>query len=256
MNPTLALVPARGGSRGIPHKNRARVGGKPLIAWTIAAARLSRRVDRVIVSTDCEEIAGLSKALGADVPFLRAAELARDDTPGIAPVLDALDRLESLGSARPGWVVQLQPTSPLRTAADIDAALRVAETSGADSVVSVVEASQPPEWTQRIDAEGRLRPFLSNAATPRRRQELAPAYVLNGAISAARPDALRQRASFLGPDTAAYVMPAERSIDVDTPFDLEIADFLLRRRDAQDAPRGSRTEPVDDSAQVSVRESG
>ncbi len=254
MNPTLAIVPARAGSRGIPHKNRAQVGGKPLIAWTIAAARLSLRVDRVLVSTDCEEIAGLAKQLGADVPFLRSADLARDDTPGIAPILDALDRWERLGNAEPGWVVQLQPTSPLRTAADIDAALHVAETCDADSVVSVVASSQPPEWTQRIDIEGRLRPFLSTPVAPKRRQELAPSFGLNGAISAARPDGLRERASFLGPDTAAYVMPAERSIDVDTPLDLEIADFLLRRRDTQDASRRSRAEQVDDPALVALRE--
>jgi CMP-N-acetylneuraminic acid synthetase len=256
MNPTLAIVPARAGSRGIPHKNRALVGGRPLIAWTIAAAQASVRIDRVIVSTDCPEIADLSKNLGADVPFLRPPELAQDDTPGIAPILDALERLAMPGAPAPGWIVQLQPTSPLRTAVDIDAALSLAETCGTDSVVSIVESTQHPHWAQQIDAQGRLRPFI-HATAPLRRQELPPAYSLNGAVSAASLEVLRERASFLGPGTAAYVMPIERSVDVDAPFDLDLADWLLRRRYAERASNRSTTaEDVDDASEIGFAETG
>lgn len=230
MTEAIAVICARGGSRGIPRKNLAPVAGRPLIQWTIESARQSRAIRRVVVSTDCTTIAAVARGFGAEVPFLRPASLARDDTPGIAPLLDALDRVAAEESPLPEWVVQLQPTSPLRIAQDIDRALELAHSTASDSVVSVTEAPCHPFWTRSIDAAGRLHPFLDDTPTITTRQALPEAFALNGAVYAAKIDALRNRGDFQGPNTVAYVMPSERSIDIDTPYDLALADWLLRRQ--------------------------
>lgn len=215
---TLGLIPARGGSKGIPRKNVLPIAGKPLIAWTIEAALAAQRIDRVVVTTDDAEIAEIAARNGADVPFLRPAELARDETPGIDPVLHAIGAL-------PGYdkIVLLQPTSPLRGAADIDAAIGMA----ADDlmVVSVTEAPHT-DWIFSMDAGGLL--DVGAAKPVARRQDMAKRYALNGAIYVARCDGLRESRSFLGPNTAGYVMSAEQSIDIDGPLDWKLAELLLR----------------------------
>ena len=223
----LVLVPARGGSRGIPDKNLALAGGRSLLARAIDAAAESRHRPRIVVSTDSERIAGAARAAGAEVPFLRPAELARDDTPGIAPVLHALRWLEEGEGYRPRWVVVLQPTSPLRTAADVDAALELAGARGADAVVSVTPAATHPFWVKRLDADGRLRDFAPATEAVARRQDLPGAYALNGAVYVARREVLLERESFHTERTWGYVMPPERSLDVDTPWDLHLADLVL-----------------------------
>lgn len=212
----LALVTARGGSKGLPRKNVLPAGGRPLIAWTIGAATGAEFVSRVAVSTDDDEIMEAARAWGADVPFQRPPALASDTAASIDVVLHALEQL-------PGYdyVVLLQPTSPLRTAADIDAALRLAEASGAPACVSVCEAAQSPYWMYRLDGDGRLASLLESPVTASRRQDLPPVYVLNGAIYVARVDWLRETRSFLGTGCIAYPMPVERSLDIDTPEDFE-----------------------------------
>lgn len=227
-NLVVGLIPARGGSKGIPRKNILPLVGKPLIAWTIDAAREAGILDRIIVSTDDREIAETARASGAEVPFLRPAELARDDTPGIAPVLHAIDALEKEGY-RPGWVMMLQPTSPLRTSEDIRDAWAMARRTGAEVVVSVCEAAPPPAWMKRITDDGTLEDYFPQEL-PSVRQKLAPAYSLNGAFYLARVSALRARNSFYGGRVHAFVMPRERSIDIDTPWDFELAGTILSRR--------------------------
>lgn len=219
----LALIPARGGSKGIPRKNIRELHGKPLLAWSIEAARRSASVSRVMVSTEDPEIAEVSTTWGAEVPFLRPAELARDDTPGIAPVLHALGELPEFD-----WVLLLQPTSPLRTAADIDGIVRFCQERSAPAAVSVCEATNHPWWVYRQDPAGRLHPFVEgvNAA---RRQDLPPAFVLNGALYLARRDWLLEQRSFMGEQTLGYEMPSERSIDIDTPMDWMLAELMLQR---------------------------
>jgi CMP-N,N'-diacetyllegionaminic acid synthase len=220
----LAVIPARGGSKGIPNKNVHPVAGKPLLAWTLEAARTARHLDRVIVSTDSDHIIQVARALGADVPFTRPAELARDDTPGIDPVLHALGEL-------PGFdiVVLLQPTSPLRTGFDIDGAIGLLISSGAMACVAVTEAVNHPYWTYRIAGTGTLTPFIDlPAGATTRRQDLPRAFALNGAVYIARIPWLRESRSFLGPQTVGYEMPAERSIDIDSPQDLVVAERALR----------------------------
>jgi len=219
----LALVTARGGSKGVPGKNVMPVGGKPLIAWTLDAARGSRYVDRLVLSSDDAGIIGVAREHGCDAPFIRSAALATDSASSIDVVLDALERL-------PGYdvIVLLQPTSPLRSTGDIDATLERLVSTGAPACVTVRPAEEHPYWTFKVGPDGRLSRFAEPAAgLPLRRQDLPPAWCLNGAVYAARTPWFRIERSFLSPATVAQPMPAERSIDIDTPADVERLRALL-----------------------------
>lgn len=217
----LALIPARGGSKGIPRKNIRLLGGKPLIAWTIEAALASTQIGAVVVSTDDLEIAEISRYYGAQVPFIRPTELAMDDTPGIVPVLHALDQLPQFDA-----VVLLQPTSPLRTTADIDACIRLAQEKNVPSVVSVVEPRNHPNWMFTLSLEQRLCK-LTNDPIGIRRQDLPPVYALNGAVYYAHVDCLRRHNTFMHEDTLGYVMPKDRSLDIDTLLDWKMVELVM-----------------------------
>ena len=221
---TVGLIPARGGSKGIPRKNIKPLCGKPLIAWTIEAALRARRLDAVVVSTEDAEIAEVARRYGAQVPFMRPSELARDDTPGIEPALHALDQNKD-------WdrLVLLQPTSPLRSTADIDACVELAERAGAPSAASLVEPSKHPYWMYRLEADGRMRPLM-DVPEVANRQDLPPVYSMNGALYYARADWLRRTRSYVATETIGYVMPPERSVDLDTPADWLLAEMLLNSR--------------------------
>lgn len=222
----LAIIPARGGSKGVPRKNIRHCAGKPLIAWTIEAAKASRHIDRLILSSDDDQIIAVARDFHCDVPFMRPAALARDDTPGIDPVLHALEQV-------PGFdiVVLLQPTSPLRSAADIDGCLERLLAAGAPACVSVRSAAEHPYWTYRIDASGRMRPFARpDEGAAARRQDLPAAWVLNGAVYAADTTWLAASRSFLTDESVGFEMPADRSLDIDTESDLEQAGRILGAR--------------------------
>jgi CMP-N,N'-diacetyllegionaminic acid synthase len=165
---------------------------------------------------------------GAEVPFLRPAELARDESPVIDAVEHALRWFEHDTGAMPEYVVLLQPTSPLRTTADIDGAIDLARSRHADAVLSVCEASPHPYLTRRIEPSGRLEDFLDLAAKPVRRQDYPPAYMLNGAIYVNRVAPLLASRLFQPPGALAFLMPPERSCDIDTPLDFKIAELLLQ----------------------------
>jgi len=234
----LAIIPARGGSRGIPDKNIAPLGGRPLLAWTIAAARTAGSVSRTVVTTDSPRIAAVAEVQGAEVPFLRPAELATDETPGVLPIVHALEWLDAHEGYRPEWVLCLQPTSPFRTAQDIDAAGALAEAQRADAVVSVSAAAQHPLWMKQVLPGGRLADYLTSPAPATRRQDLPPVYALNGALYLARREMLLRTQSWYTERTYAYIMPPERSLDVDTPWDLYLADLLMKdRTDSHDRDR-------------------
>ncbi|MGE3991989.1 cytidylyltransferase domain-containing protein [Pseudorhodoplanes sp.] len=220
----LAIIPARGGSKGVLRKNIRNLAGKPLIAWTIEAARRSRYVDRVIVSSDDAEIIRVAEQWGCEAPFVRDACLAQDDTPGIAPVLDAVARL-------PGYdlVVLLQPTSPLREAGDIDACIESCVRAGASSCVSVTSA-QSPYWMFTLDENSRMQNVMGVDSLPERRQDLPAVYALNGAVYAIRTESLTKERALVNKKTLGYVMPAERSQDIDTELDLACAEFLIQRK--------------------------
>lgn len=218
----LAVITARGGSKGLPGKNVRPLAGLPLIGWSIRAAQGASLVDRTIVSTDDEMIAVAARQCGGEVPFMRDAALAGDATPSLDVVLDSLDRC-------PGFdiVVLLQPTSPLRTSADIDLAIRQCIDSGAPTCVSVCEADKSPYWMYTLDAARRMKPLLPAEQRATRRQDLPTVHVLNGAVYVARVDALREARAFVTEDTVAYPMPRTRSVDIDTATDFLVAEHFL-----------------------------
>jgi CMP-N,N'-diacetyllegionaminic acid synthase len=220
----LGLIPARGGSKGIPRKNIKIVAGKPLIAWTIETALKSRLLASVVVSTDDQEISEVARCYGAQIPFMRPSELARDDTPGVDPVLHALEALPEFDA-----VLLMQPTSPLRTVDDIDGCIRLAERIEAGCAVSVAEPSQHPYWMYRLDPEQHLQPVIA-AKHVTRRQNLPLVYAVNGALYFARREWLQSRRTFIAADTVGYVMPVERSVDLDSPLDWKLAELLLKER--------------------------
>ena len=220
----LALIPARGGSKGIPGKNIRLLADKPLIAHTIQAALAVPALERVVVSSDDPAIAEIAKQWGAEVPFLRPPELAADDTPGISPVLHALEQLADVSQ-----VLLLQPTSPLRSSRDIEGILAFQQKHQCPSVVSVCETGKHPQWSYRLEASGKLSPFVTPAPASCR-QQLEPAYALNGAMYLCERTWLQNHGSFIGPDTLGYPMPPERSVDIDTPLDWLWAETLLHHR--------------------------
>jgi len=220
----LAIIPARGGSKGIPRKNIIPLKGKPLIAWTIDEAKKSRFLDRIIVSTDDEEIADIAKQWGGEVPFFRPKELAQDDTPGIAPILHALSYFTDYE-----YVVVLQPTSPLRTAGDIDEAISLCEKNKSNFCVSVTESKVVPEWMFFVNEEGILTPLNDNKQIPYQRQKAKKTYVLNGAVYVAKIAALVDTRSFLTTETIPYIMPSDRSVDIDDVSDIARCEYLIEK---------------------------
>lgn len=224
---SLALIPARAGSKRLPNKNLLPVAGKPLIAWTIEAALASGCFDRVLVSTDSEALADIAREHGAEVPFLRPAECSSDTASSMDVIRHALTWLEA-ESGVPETTTLLQPTSPLRTSDDIRAAFARFRDTGADSVVSVSEAEHSPLWSNTLPDDGSLAGFLRPEVLGKRSQDLPTYYRLNGAIYIARTASLLTQRSFLGMNSYAYVMPAERAVDIDHRADLLLADILLR----------------------------
>lgn len=236
---TLAVIPARGGSKGLPGKNLRPLAGRPLLAWTIEAARQAGTVDRVILTSDDPAIMEAARAWGCEAPFQRPAELADDTTPTQAALHHAMEMMAGQGFTH---VLLLQPTSPLRTAADIDAAGRLLEASGAPACVSVCRLDKPLEWLYTQDREGLLAPAIEARSRVSRRQDGTPVCTPNGALYLARWDWIRARADFFGPGVIGYPMPAERSLDIDTLDDLERAEALLAETSPTPNP-SARTEP-------------
>jgi len=221
----LAIIPARGKSKGIPRKNIRDLEGKPLIAHTIEAAQKSESFDRIIVSTDDDEIKEISEGFGAEV-IRRPPELGEDKSPTIDSIFHVLDALEKDGY-RPDDVMLLQPTSPLRTITDIVNAIRLYRDSDCDSLISVCEMIHPPYWALRI--EGRfLIPIFLKKKQLSRRQDLPKSYLPNGAIFISSTTILKKSRGFYSERIIPYIMPSERSLDLDTEMDFEIAKYYLR----------------------------
>lgn len=220
---TLALIPARAGSKGLPGKNLRELQGQPLIAHSVRHA-LDAGVDRVVVSTEDGAIADAARLAGAEVPFVRPAPLASDEASSLDVILHAADTL-SLG---PECVlVLLQPTSPLRTGADIRACVDLHERSGR-SVVSVTEHGKPLAWLYELGAEGALTPAFPELGEVARRQDARAMYYPNGAVYVWTVERIRAERTSLPADTLGYVMPAERSVDIDTLMDWRLVEALLR----------------------------
>ena len=232
----LGVVTARAGSKGIPGKNTNRLAGKPLISYTIESALASGAFDRLILSTDDEEAARIGRDLGCEVPFMRPAALCADDTPHLPVMQHAIAWLRDEQRYQPEWVMILMPTSPLRRAADIVAAVAMAVESGADSVVSVDEmpAHFHPMRALTIDAGGWAKLLVGDRPVrerPIRRQDLPPAWVFNGAIYLFRASLLSDPAapSLYGDKVAAYVMPRPYGSNIDDPADWSAVECELGR---------------------------
>lgn len=228
----LAIIPARGGSKGLPGKNIKPLGGKPLIAWTIQAAVTSKYIDRVILSSDDETIIETAKQYGCEVPFVRPADLAQDDSSAVDTVLHALRELPHYDIT-----VLLQPTCPLRDAQDIDCTLSTMLTLHARSCVSVTTPDKSPYWMYTTNRAGHLKPLLDSENAAKQRQQLPQVYVLNGAVYAIYTDHLINTRNFVPDGTVPYLMTKEHSVDIDYQLDLDFAEFLLdkERLSRQDA---------------------
>ncbi|MBT2282010.1 acylneuraminate cytidylyltransferase family protein [Paenibacillus polymyxa] len=225
----LAVIPARGGSKGLLQKNIRSLGGNPLIEYTIEAALKSGCMDGVLVSTDNDEIARIAKLAGADVPFLRPVELATDEAASIDVLKHAVHFYELKQNHHFQYIMLLQPTSPLRNDYDIREAYQLFITHKADSLQSITLADTHPyllrEWNQGI-----IQPYLKDQAGNLRRQELPELYMLNGAIYIIKRDLLMIENLMVGPNNIGYIMPKERSVDIDDEMDLKWAEFLMQNR--------------------------
>lgn len=221
----LGLIPARGGSKGIVNKNIKSLNGKPLIYWTIEAAKQSKFINQIIVSTDDKDIASIAKKFGADVPFLRPQCISGDDTPNIEPALHALNNIKGFD-----WLLLLQPTSPLRSHKDIDGIIEFCMSRRALSAVSISEVTKHPYWMFNKEDDYRLNPYIKNKLTFTRRQDLPEIYNLNGALYLAETNWLKKNKSFIDENTIGYQMPLDRSVDIDTEIDLKFAEYLLKKK--------------------------
>ena len=226
----MGLITARGGSRGLPGKNILSFCGKPLIAYTIEAALQSGCFKTVMVSTDSREIADVCLKCGAEVPFLRPAHLAADDAKSRDVVLHALDFMEQKSPVES--ICLLQPTSPLRSAEDIRQAVSVFRRNSADSVISVTEYSHPIQWAVSVSEDGKI--SEPSGLKPSRRQDQSVCYHPNGAIYIFNAEFIRRSEGYIGKNTYALIMPPERSVDIDIPFDFMLAEFLFTRMRGKD----------------------
>jgi len=225
--PTVAIIPARGGSRGLAGKHLRLLGGEPLLAHTVRAGLAARRIDRVLVTTDDARIRSAALRLGAEAPFLRPAELATDDAPTMPVIAHAVDWLEATGLAV-DLVVTLQATTPLRGPDEIDAVVALLEDAHVQSAVTVARLAWPASVVGWLDEDGALRLMLP---VPRdaRRQASAPAVRITGGVYATRRELLR-RGRLLDDHPAAHLVEAATAIDIDTAEDLVAARRALRAR--------------------------
>ncbi|KAI3350329.1 acylneuraminate cytidylyltransferase family protein [Clostridium botulinum] len=225
----LAIIPARAGSKGIIRKNIKKINGKPLIAYTIEEALKSKYIDRVIVSTEDEEIAEISEKFGAEIPFFRPKELAQDNTPGIDPIIHSICYLEENEDYICEYVICLQCTSPFRKTYEIDEAIKELIEKDGDSIVSVCESEISPYWMKKIKSN-KIIDFLDSGKNYKRRQDLPNIYRLNGAIYAAKTQIILQNKNWYTKNTLPYVMSKKSSIDIDDLIDFKFAEFLMKEK--------------------------
>ena len=226
----LAVITARGRSKGLPRKNVLPVAGKPLIAWTIEAALTSCRLTRVTVSTDDEEIAEVARMWGAEVPFVRPEGLAQDNSPHMDVIIHAIEWLGNHENYEPDFIMLLQPTSPLRTAEDIDTSIEMVLRRNGTGIVSVSETPSHPYLAKTILEDGTLAGFVDTPGGYLPRQSFPLAYAVNGAIYLARREVLLKEHSWYTSRTYPYIMPPERSLDADTAWDQYLVGLILEDR--------------------------
>lgn len=227
----LCIIPARGGSKGVPRKNVKLLNDKPLIVYTIEAILQSSlsQICRVLVSTEDTEIASVAMEAGAEVPFLRPVELAQDQTTGNDVIDHVLDELNRTEGYQPDYIMILQPTSPVRLSTDIECAFEIASNEVCDAVISVTKVKEHPLIMRSIDQNGYIRDILPNHEGITRRQDFQDIYRFNGAIYIAKLTAWNQYHNFVSmSNVLPYIMPQERSIDIDDFMDWQIAEILIK----------------------------
>lgn len=225
----LAIIPARGGSKGVPRKNIKELCGKPLIAYTIEASINSKYITRTIVSTEELEIKDISLSYGAEVPHERPINLASDSSPTIDTVIELLNWLKLNEGYVPDYVCLLQCTSPLRTEADIDNTINKMINTGMQAAVTVCEAETNPYWTNVFNGD-KLEYFIKEGKNITRRQDLPSVYTINGAVYVIKTEILMKERTFEVDNLTAYVMSSENSIDIDNMIDFKIAEVLMKER--------------------------
>ncbi len=226
----LAIVPARAGSKRIPHKNKRLLAGKPLIEWTLNSAKGSLLIDEIYVSTDDADIQKIAEDLGIKTPNLRPEELALDESKTVDVVRHVLDEYAQKGLFF-DYIILLQPTSPLRTSAHIDEAIRLFIDKKAGSVTSVCKSEHSPLWSNTLPESMCMDSFLPKELQNKRSQDLDVYYRLNGAIYIVKSDLLLRTDSFIADENSfAYVMSNEDSVDIDEPLDFDIAEMIINKR--------------------------
>ena len=225
----LGIITARGGSKSIPGKNIKTLAGKPLIYYTIEAAKKSKYLTRTIVSTDDKKIAEISRELGIEVPFMRPEYLATDTSKSLDVVKHAVMELEKTDQTY-DYILILQPTSPLRRTEDIDKAIETASRLKADSLIAIRRVyDSHPLRVRKIDGKGFLLPYCGSEPEGIRRQDLPPAYVRNGAIYLAKRDLVMEKNTIYGDKVYGYEMPEERSIDINSEVDFLLAEVIINK---------------------------
>tara|TARA_A100001035_G_scaffold265076_1_gene246923 strand:- start:84 stop:770 length:687 start_codon:yes stop_codon:yes gene_type:complete len=220
----IALIPARGGSKGIPRKNIKLFCGKPLIYWSIKVALENKFIDRVIVSTEDKEIAQIAREYSAEVPFLRSKDLANDNSLTIDVVLNVLDNLDDVKD-----ILLLQPTSPLRRNEDLSSIFQFREKCCSDSAVSVCQSEKNLALYQEIDSKSRIKPYFKDEKIlPRQLSKIK--YIINGSMYLSTKESIIKNKSLITSNTVGYIMPEILSIDIDNQFDWEIAEFLMSKK--------------------------
>ena len=225
----IAIIPARGGSKGLPNKNIRILSGKPLIAYAIEAAEKSQYIERVFLSTDSKKIAAVAKKYGAEVPFMRPKWLAKDNSLLIDVLVYTIERLQRKLNKRIEDFMVLQPTSPLRTSTDINNAVKLFYDKDADSVVSMSETAHPSYWIKGVNTQGKIISYFDVKTELHNRQNFRKEFVPNGAIFIFKYHILKKKRKYYFGKTYSYIMSRERSIDIDTFFDFKIAEYLLKR---------------------------
>ncbi len=226
----LGVIPARGGSKRLPRKNIMMLAGKPLIQWTIEAGLESNAIDRLIVSTDDTEIAEVARACGADVPFMRPAELASDTSNSYVVLEHAYQTLREQGEDY-SYIAMLQPTSPLRTSVHLDEAAKLLEEKGADGVLGVAETDHPVQWCNTLPESMEMRDFVNLSVTRSQSQQFEKRYCLNGAIYITSINRMLEESSHIyGSSMFAFIMERCDSIDIDSDIDFEMAEFFINKQ--------------------------
>ena len=225
----IAIIPARSGSKGLVNKNIKELGGKPLLAYSFEAAKSSGLFDEIVVSTDSAIYADIAKRIGANVPFLRSQELAKDDSSSWDVVKDVLNWYQNKNMFF-DTVTLLQPTSPLRTVEDIINAYRVMNEKGANAVVSVCEVDHSPLWSNTLPDDKLMQNFINKSVSGKERQKLPIYYRINGAIYIVKTDYLMKVEDIYSDKCYAAIMKKENSIDIDDEIDFKMAEFFIQDR--------------------------